>query len=175
MTPEQIVTKDESGAKFIRPEIRPLVMNTLSITNAITLSPTQVQLQRFTPEQIQAAQTDPVLKGVIEANNAKAWTERQVKEGKVVMMNMSTLIKVMSGAGQFDQNDQLGSMEPGKDAAAAAAYPHIVILAGKPGGSLMAGLGGPVGVLLAVGVVGGAVYMLSKSKKRGGPRRSPSF
>lgn len=165
LTESQYVTKDEAGNRFLRAEIKPLVMETLSVTNTVFIGPGKVQLQRLTPEQIQAAATDPTMKAIIESNNAKAWVEREVKAGKVVFMSVATLFKVMSGAGQFDQYDQLASMEPGKEAQDAAQFPTMVVIGGKPGGSLMASLGGPLGIAVGVAAIGGIAMYLSKRKK----------
>lgn len=167
----QYIKKDEAKNRFLRDEIKPLVMDTLSVCNAVSIGPGKVQLQRFTPEQIQAAATDPTMKAIIETSNARAWTEREVKAGKVVFMSVGTLFKVMSGSGQFDQYDQLASMEPGKAAQDAAQFPTMVVIGGNPGGSLMAGLGGPVGIALGVLAIGG-IAMYLKKDKRGGRRPS---
>lgn len=165
-----VVTTDERGYRFIKPEVRTLVIEALKRYSTTFLGGpfNNVKLTPFTSEQISASQTDPAAKAFMDSVSAFNWIKQQESANNVVFMSMPTLVAIMSGQVLPPGADMLGTFPVGSnEAKEAAKSPLGVVAAGDPEGkSMLAGFG-PFGIaLIAAAAVGGIWYLAKKSRDR---------
>lgn len=174
-----ITTDSETGYRTVNKSVQPMLMATLAKygTTFIGGQFNNVLIYPFTPEQLQAAQTSPEMKKIIDAYNAKAWIEREVAKGNVVFGLSGTLVGVLTGQQLPEGSNMLGTYPAGSpEAKEAAKNPAGVVWAGSPEGKgvMMAGIHPAIIAIAAAAAVGG-VYLIATRKKGRGRAPAASF
>ncbi len=164
-TPDQAMlaaTVSDSDGLYWRPEAVDMLMNVLSASGSVFMSPHAVQVEALTAEQMDALAKSPELRKSMEKAGllARWWVEQRLSEGHVVF---ATFGVGFPGGGRARQ---LAAVPAGNKDLVRATSMTAPILA-TPG--LLSALRSPAAIAalaLVAGVAGWAIYAGMKKRRR---------
>ena len=187
LTTATMVTQGKDGYRRLKPEFQGLIDNILASewatgpeqAGGVELKP---MTEVFTSEQLAATATDPKMRAAIAARSAYAWSQKQAKDGRVVLIHDATLNLLVS-AGLMKTTGLptrllsaplvLGSLDKAspKLQEAKGVANSAVVLAGTPSDATEKTAGAQkelplatVGIALGAVVIVGGVYLLTRKK-----------